>query len=189
MINIFLIFSTYLFIAPKTVRPGFDLTIHGALLVTPPSPVTVTVELYDRNPSGKDDPGPPDGPFFDRPIPMPRLEPMPLPMPIGEADVVIGGPAAVTETTTTTTTTTQAPPITTMTPPIASVQEIFVDTNRKLWKFSKWHMGLDARENLSSGVCEQHRRTPACASAQPGQRLCYSLSGKYHIASSEISIF
>ena len=38
-----------------------------------------------------------------------------------------------------------------------------------------------ARENLSSGVCKQHRRRPACASAQSDQRLCYSLSGKYHM--------
>ena len=37
------------------------------------------------------------------------------------------------------------------------------------------------QENLSSEVCEQHRRIPACASAQTGQRLCYSLFGKYHI--------
>ena len=37
------------------------------------------------------------------------------------------------------------------------------------------------RENLSSGVCEQHRRRPACASAQSDQRLCYSLNGKYHM--------
>ena len=32
-----------------------------------------------------------------------------------------------------------------------------------------------------SGVCEQHRRRPACASAQTDQRLCYSLCGKYNI--------
>ena len=37
------------------------------------------------------------------------------------------------------------------------------------------------RENLSSGVCEQQRRRPACASAQTDQRLCYSLFAKYHI--------
>ena len=37
------------------------------------------------------------------------------------------------------------------------------------------------RENLSSGVCEQHRRRPACASAQSDQRLCYSLFKKYHM--------
>ena len=37
------------------------------------------------------------------------------------------------------------------------------------------------RENLSSWVCEQQRRRPACASAQTDQRLCYSLIGKYHI--------
>ena len=29
------------------------------------------------------------------------------------------------------------------------------------------------RENLSSGVCEQHMRRPACASMQSDQRLCY----------------
>ena len=34
------------------------------------------------------------------------------------------------------------------------------------------------RENLSLGVCEQHRRRPACASAQSDQRLCYLLFGK-----------
>ena len=38
-----------------------------------------------------------------------------------------------------------------------------------------------ARENLSSGVCEQHRRRPVCASAQTDQRLFYSLFGKYHM--------
>ena len=37
------------------------------------------------------------------------------------------------------------------------------------------------QENLSSGVCEQQRRRPACASAQSDQHLCYSLCGKYHI--------
>ena len=37
------------------------------------------------------------------------------------------------------------------------------------------------RENLSSGVCEQHRRRPACASEQTDQRLCYSLFWQYHI--------
>ena len=36
-------------------------------------------------------------------------------------------------------------------------------------------------ENLSSGVLEQHRRRPACASAQSDQRFCYSLFGKYHM--------
>ena len=38
-----------------------------------------------------------------------------------------------------------------------------------------------SRENLSSGVCVQHRRRPACAFAQSDQRFCYSLIGKYHI--------
>ena len=45
------------------------------------------------------------------------------------------------------------------------------------------------RENLSSRVCEQHRRRPACASAQSDQRLCYSLSEKNSSPSCEISIF
>ena len=51
----------------------------------------------------------------------------------------------------------------------------------------KW---ASTRENLSSGVCE-HRRRPACASAQSDQRPCYSRFGKYHIrlATSKISIF
>ena len=38
-----------------------------------------------------------------------------------------------------------------------------------------------SRENLSSVVCEQQRRRPACASAQSDQRLCFSRFGKYHI--------
>ena len=37
------------------------------------------------------------------------------------------------------------------------------------------------RENLYSGVCEQQRRRPVCASAQSDQRLCYSLIGNGHI--------
>ena len=37
-----------------------------------------------------------------------------------------------------------------------------------------YHMG-PTRENLSLGVCKQHRRRPACASAQSDQHLCYSL--------------
>ena len=36
-------------------------------------------------------------------------------------------------------------------------------------------------ENLSLGVCEQHRRRPACASAQSYQHLCFSFFGKNHI--------
>ena len=39
----------------------------------------------------------------------------------------------------------------------------------------QFHMGLGARENLSSGVCEQRRRRPDCVSAQSDQRLCYSI--------------
>ena len=38
------------------------------------------------------------------------------------------------------------------------------------------------RENLSSEVCEQQKRRPACASAQSDQRLCYSLNGMYNIS-------
>ena len=42
----------------------------------------------------------------------------------------------------------------------------------------KW---ASTRENLSSELCEQHRRRPACASAQSDQRLCYSRFVKYNI--------
>ena len=48
------------------------------------------------------------------------------------------------------------------------------------------------QENLPSGVGEQHRRRPACASAQTDQRLCNSLIEKKilsRLATSEISIF
>ena len=41
-------------------------------------------------------------------------------------------------------------------------------------------MGLDMGKPVI-GDCEQQRRKPACASAQSDQRLCYLLSGKYHI--------
>ena len=52
------------------------------------------------------------------------------------------------------------------------------------------YMGLDARKPVS-GVCEQHRRRPACASAQSDQRLCYSLMKSIicKLAKGEISIF
>ena len=42
-------------------------------------------------------------------------------------------------------------------------------------------MGQLTRENLSSGVCEQHMGRPACAYVQSDQRLCYLLFGKYHM--------
>ena len=32
---------------------------------------------------------------------------------------------------------------------------------------------------LSSGVCEQQKRKPACTFVQSDQRLCYLLTGKY----------
>ena len=38
-----------------------------------------------------------------------------------------------------------------------------------------------SQENLSSGVGEQQRRRPACASAQSDQCLCYSLFRKDHM--------
>ena len=47
-----------------------------------------------------------------------------------------------------------------------------------VWSGSIW---ASMRKNLSSGVCEQHRRRPAWASAQSDQRLCCSLFGKYHM--------
>ena len=36
------------------------------------------------------------------------------------------------------------------------------------------------RESISSGMCEQQRRRPACAFSQSDQRLCYSLFAQYH---------
>ena len=47
------------------------------------------------------------------------------------------------------------------------------------------------RETLSSGVCEQDRRRPACASAQSDQRLffCFLESIICKLAAGEISIF
>ena len=43
------------------------------------------------------------------------------------------------------------------------------------------HNWASTRVNLSSGVCEQQRRRPACAYAQSDQRLCRSYIGKYHV--------
>ena len=40
---------------------------------------------------------------------------------------------------------------------------------------------MTSRENLYSGVCEQRRRRPVCASAQSDQHLCYALIRKNHI--------
>ena len=37
------------------------------------------------------------------------------------------------------------------------------------------------REKTRLGVCEQHRRSPDCASAQSDQRLCYSLFGNFYM--------
>ena len=53
-----------------------------------------------------------------------------------------------------------------------------VDVDLLLLSKCKW---ASTRENLSSGVCEQNRRRPACASAQSDQRLCYSRFGKYYL--------
>ena len=39
---------------------------------------------------------------------------------------------------------------------------------------------VSTRENLTSGVNEQQKRRPACASAQSDQRHCHSLLGKYN---------
>ena len=50
-----------------------------------------------------------------------------------------------------------------------------VHGKEKPYKHIIWAL---TRENLSSGVCEQHRRRPACASAQSYQCLCYSFFWK-----------
>ena len=58
-------------------------------------------------------------------------------------------------------------------------QQHLFDRHRKYCTYSyNW---ATTRENLYSGVGEQQRRKPACASAQSDQRICYSLNGKYDI--------
>ena len=47
--------------------------------------------------------------------------------------------------------------------------------------FTSYSIWASTRENLSSGVCKQYRRRPACASAQSDQRLCCSVFGNYHM--------
>ena len=81
---------------------------------------------------------------------------------------------------------------------ISPFREDFILTKlrkKKLAKISEFTVYLNAikRNNLTSiifpriiwassfRVCEQHRRRPACASAQSDQRLCYSFFGKYHM--------
>ena len=56
-----------------------------------------------------------------------------------------------------------------------------VQTMNNIW--------ASTRENLSSGVCEQQRRTSACASGQSDQCLYYSESIVSKLATSEISFF
>ena len=41
--------------------------------------------------------------------------------------------------------------------------------------------GPQREKTCLRGVCEQHRRRPACASTQSDQRLFYSLLGKHHM--------
>ena len=80
---------------------------------------------------------------------------------------------------------------------LSMVLEVSLITKQTIFSFSvylevqdqfHWIYGNDiiiwasSRQNLSSGVCEQQRRRSACASAQTDQRLCYSLTGKYHIS-------
>ena len=57
----------------------------------------------------------------------------------------------------------------------------FSPTDYSYLKGEFTHIWALTRENLSLEVCEQQRHRPACASAQSGQHLCYSLIGKYHI--------
>ena len=49
------------------------------------------------------------------------------------------------------------------------------------YKYNVQITWASTRETLSSVVCEQQRRRPACASAQSDQRIYYSLIGKYNI--------
>ena len=56
--------------------------------------------------------------------------------------------------------------------------------------FFFYHNWASTRENLSSGVCEQQRGRPACASAQSDQRFCYRVfeSIIYKLASRKIQV-
>ena len=58
-----------------------------------------------------------------------------------------------------------------------SCQSALLRLSSDLWMI----IWASTRENLSSVVCEQQRRRPACASAQTDQRLCYSRFGTYHL--------
>ena len=49
------------------------------------------------------------------------------------------------------------------------------------WVEVKTISGPRREKTCLRGVCEQHRRRPACASAQSDQRLCYSLLGNYYM--------
>ena len=54
-----------------------------------------------------------------------------------------------------------------------------------------YNMGLNARNPIFGGVCEQHRRRPACASAQSDQRLFIRFLESIicKLAAGEISFF
>ena len=54
-------------------------------------------------------------------------------------------------------------------------------SNENIFKWASMRETLSSGEGGGGGGCEQHRRRPACASAQSDQRLCYSLFGKYHM--------
>lgn len=49
--------NSYLFILPKTIRPGHDLTIQGSILVDTPLPVEITATL-EKGQAGRDAPFP-----------------------------------------------------------------------------------------------------------------------------------
>ena len=59
----------------------------------------------------------------------------------------------------------------------------FKSLNSSIYNAENFHPCIWAlmRENLSVGVWEQQRHTPACTSAHTDQCLCYSHFEKYHI--------
>ena len=64
-----------------------------------------------------------------------------------------------------------------------NVNQWLYDKNQIVTEFRKSCSGLtndntNSKMGLSLGVCEKHRRRPACASAQSDQRLCCSHLGK-----------
>ena len=65
--------------------------------------------------------------------------------------------------------------------PLKTGFTVFISTEIAVNLLPLLHIWASRQENLSWGICQQQRCRPARASAQTDQRLCYTLTGKYHI--------